>query len=184
MSAALQELLEKKGTLAVLRVFGLDQVLTDQDDPGLWASVLAQHWPAPWEPDIDPAALRFGIGRIISAGEESVQSARSGMEPVEEWCFERIDSDRLQVMVCGEVPKLSFMAMIASGNPSAMNDPESSWARGYLDISRPSHNHKKALVHNGMSIPPNAGSGETRHWEKIEDGSWVETEEVFSQWLA
>jgi hypothetical protein len=35
-----------------------------------------------------------------------------------------------------------------------------------------------------MSIPPNAGSGETRHWEKIEDGSWVETEEVFSQWLA
>ena len=181
MSAALQELLEKKGTLAVLRVFGLDQVLSDQDDPGLWASVLVQHWPAPWEQDIDPAALRFGIGRIISEG---IQAARNGMEPIEEWCFERIDGDRLQVIECADGPKLSFMATMASSNLSAANDPQASWVRDYLDISRPSDNHKKALVHKGMSIPPNAGSGETRYWEKIKDGSWVETEEVFSHWLA
>lgn len=181
MSAEFQELLEKKGTLAVLRVFGLDQVLSDQDDPGLWASVLVQHWPAPWEPDIDPAALRFGIGRIVSEG---IQAARSGMEPIEEWCFERIDGDHLQVAECAEVPKLSFMAMMASGNLSAMNDSQASWVRDYLDVSRPSHNHKKALVHKGMSIPPNAGSGETHYWEKNEDGSWVETKEVFSHWLS
>ena len=184
MSAELQELLEKKGTLAVLRVFGLEQVLTDQDDPGLWASVLAQYWPAPWEPDIVPATLRFRISRIISAGEESVQADRSGMVQIEEWCFERIDGDRLQVVECEDGPKLSFMATMASGNLSAINDPQASWVRDYLDISRPSDNHKKALVHKGMSIPPNAGSGETRYWEKIKDGSWVETEEVFSHWLA
>ncbi len=184
MPDPLRELLERKGALEVLRIYGLDRLLTDQDDAWLWACVLIHHWPAPWESDVEPAALRFGIGRVISEGEAGAQVARSGMEHSEEWCFERVDADHLRVVECVEVQGVSFMMMVASGNLSAMSAPQASMVRDYLDISRPTYGQGKALVHKGMSVPPNAGVGETRYWKKEEDGSWVETEEVFSRWLA
>lgn len=183
MPDTLQELFQRNGALDILRVYGLDQILTEEDDPWLWAYVLIHHWPAPWELHIEPAALRFGICRVISESEETVQIARNGMEQIEEWCFERVDVDHLQVRECVDIPKVSFMTMIANATQSALSEPQASLMRDYLDISRPTHNQGKALVHRGISAPPNAGSGETRYWMQKEDGSRVESNEVFFRWL-
>lgn len=99
----------------------------------------------------------------MSESEETVQVARSGMELIEKWCFERVDADHLQVMECADVSQVSFMTMIASGTQPGLSESQDSLVRDYLEISHPTHNQRKALVHRGMSAPPNVGSGETRN---------------------
>lgn len=184
MSRRLAQLFEEEGALAVLRVFGLDQVLTDKDDPQLWASALVRHWPAPDEPDANPGALRFGIGRVVSETESGeVSLARSGMEQVEVWCFDRVDADRLQATQCPDRPMLSVLSMLSGVVPSTDGDAQGSWGIAYLDVSRPSKGETRALVHSGTSAPFNVGTGETRYWVLDENGTWMETAEVFSRWL-
>lgn len=63
MPDTLHELLLRNGALDVLRVYGLDQIVTEEDDPWLWAYVLIHHWPAPWESHVELSSLGFGICR-------------------------------------------------------------------------------------------------------------------------
>jgi len=175
-----QDLLATGGAIAVLRLYGLDRVLTEQDDPALWAAVLVRHWPAPGSPDMDPAALRFGVGGIPA--DEARASPRSGLEKIETWCFERVDADHLRVVPCAERPQVSFMFALAMG--ASTEDPELLRGRMYLDVSRPSRGEERALVHAGVSAPPNAGTGETRRWRVGDTGNWTETAETVSRWLA
>jgi hypothetical protein len=177
----------QEAVLALLRRYGLDPILTDHDDPVLWAVVLARHWPAPDDPDLDPSELRFGIGRLPPAGgEEAGASTRSGMEMDEVWCFERVDAGHLRAVPCNDRPQVGFMfalAMASAGDRSALDDPEVYRGRLYLDLSRPSRHAERALVHAGTSAPGNAGTGETRVWQLDESGTWVPTEEVVTRWL-
>ena len=108
-----QELLATSGAVAVLRLYGLDEVLIEGDDPALWAGALLRHWPPPGSPDLDPAALRFGIGVVPVDGTRA--SPRSGLEEIETWCFERLDGDHLRVVPCEERPRVSFMFSLAMG---------------------------------------------------------------------
>jgi hypothetical protein len=184
VSGRLAQLFEKEGALAVLRVFGLDQVLTDKDDPQLWASALVRHWAALDEPDANPDALRFGIGRIVSEQDpDEIPLARSGMEQVEVWCFDRVDANHLQAVQCPDRPALSVMSMLSGVAPSTESASLGFWGIAYLDLSRPSKGEKGALVHSGTSAPFNVGTGETRYWVLDENGTWTETGEVFSRWL-
>jgi hypothetical protein len=184
MSEATEALYKSEGAVGLLRAFGLNEILTDQDDPGLWAAALVRHWHAPGEAGLLPAALRFGISRVVPEGEaRDVKVARSGMETLEEWCFERVEAGRLRVVQCQEQPGPSFMGMLMGGGSAAVGDV-GSWVRDYLEVSRPSLGESRALVHAGMSAPPNAGSGETRAWIRAENGAWIETDEVVARWLA
>jgi hypothetical protein len=179
MTDTRQDLLDTGGAVAVLRLYGLDCILTEQDDPALWAAILVKHWPAPGSPDMDPAALRFGIGKIPL--DEARASPRSGLEEIETWCFERIDADHLRVVPCADRPQVSFMSTLAMG--ASIENPDLWRGRMYLDVSRPSRGEERALVHSGVSTPPNAGTGETRRWRIGDSGDWEETTETVSRWL-
>ena len=185
MTTVLRDLYSSKGALAVLQIFGLDRVLAEQDDPELWAAALVRHWPDPRDPEMDPTTLRFGLGRQVP--DENVGGivlGRSGLEQLEVWCFERVDAQRLRAVACAERPSISFGMMLMSGGALDPDAAQVSLVSDYLDISRPSQGQDRALVHAGTSVPLSAGTGETRHWERAEEGIWVETEEVFSRWLA
>jgi hypothetical protein len=173
------DLLAERGAIAVLALYGLDQILTAQDDPALWAAILIRHWPAPSSPDMDPTALRFGIAKIPS--DEALASPRSGLEEIETWCFEPAGTDRLRVVPCMDRPQPSFMFALAMG--ASANDPGLLSGRMYLDVSRPSQGEARALVHSGVSAPPNAGTGETRYWQIGDQGAWGETQQTASRWL-
>ena len=185
MSDTLGELLVQQGAGAVLRAFGLDEVLSEADDAQLWACAVARHWPAPGDPEMDPAALRFGIGQVVPGPEGAeAQGTKSGMASLAVWCFQRAGAGRLQAVACQERHSMGLMGMLISGNAAAIGDPGVSLVRDYLDLSRPSSGQDRALVHAGTSLPVNAGRGETCYWARQADGRWVETGEVFARWLA
>jgi hypothetical protein len=184
MSEALRILHKREGTMGVLRAFGLNRILSEEDDPALWAAVLIRHWYAPGEPELDPACLRFTVSKPLSgSAAREFKLGRSGMLELELWCFERVEPDRLRVVQCPEPPGLSFMGMVMSGGPGAAAQV-GSWVQDLLEVSRPSLGEALALVHAGMSAPVNAGSGETRMWARAEDGTWTETDQVVARWLA
>jgi hypothetical protein len=180
--------------MAVLESYGLTAILTEQDDPTLWAAVVLKHWPKLDAPEMLPAALRFETGRILAEGEPPA-SNRSGMADVEEWCFASDAPGRLRVKKCGDVPPIAPMGLMdilkatqAGGFNSpelqrTLGNPDYSPVRLYLTMSRPSKGQKTALVHNGMGGSPNIGYGETRVWKRVR-GKWVQTEEIVSRWLS
>ncbi|MCL4861297.1 MAG: hypothetical protein KJZ93_17910 [Caldilineaceae bacterium] len=145
---------------SVLQLYGLDQALTDQDDPRLWAAVLTKHWPRPEDPDLFVAGLIFSIAETPHDREHL---ERSGMAPVETWYFERTDAKHLKAV---------------------RNKSEARYPRRILEISRPSANATTAFVHMGGAPGPFMGRGEIRVWARQEDGGWAETEEVVSMWIA
>jgi hypothetical protein len=128
---------------------------------------------------MDPAALRFGIGGVPV--DVARASPRSGLEEIQTLCFERVDTDHLRAVPCEERPRVSFMFSLAMG--ASVDDPEILRGRMYLDVSRPSQGEEEALVHAGISTPPNAGTGETRRWRVNDRGDWEETEDAVSRWL-
>ena len=175
MSEVLDALFRSDGAMGVLRAFGLNRLLTDQDDPALWAAALMRHWHAPQEPELHLAALRFGVSRTVPASlSGTVKPGRSGMQQLEVWCFERAEPNRLRPVACPQQPALSFMGALGGG----------AWVQDILEVSRPSLGERTAFVYVGMSAPVNAGSGETRLWDRAADGTWTETGEIVSRWLA
>jgi hypothetical protein len=182
---------------AVLLAYGLDVLLTEQDDPGLWAAALRQHWPAADDPRCAEQILRFGIGRRIREGEDlsdptlSLHAGSRGMVEIEEWCFERVDPGRLRVTRCqpqtAASPLWDMMPMadkirgILSGSPPPVSPP---LCLSRLDVTRPSQNVDEAVVHSGTIAGPLAGSGAAVLWRRRDDGSWAETDEVVVRWIS
>ncbi len=171
----------------LLRRYGLDGILTELDAPALWIAALERHWPDPSSPDLNPAELRFGIGRLPPGGLEAAgASTRSGMEKVEEWCFERAGNQRLRAVPCQDRPQVGFMGamfMASAGDSATLSNPQIYLGRVYLDVSRPSRGMDRALVHAGISALGNVGSGETRVWAADASGQWEDTGVVVARWL-
>lgn len=184
MSEKLIKILEEKGSLAVLKLFGLDKILTGQDDPDLWAMVLASHWSAPGEPDLMVEGLRFGLALEIPAtegsNEEFVQS-RSGMHSIKVWCFKTNETGDLFIEECGPESSSSFFTSFILAEPETRKLPV---VKSMIDIQRPSLGCSEALVHVGTYIPPNMGQGDTRRWIRETDGNWLETNEIVFNWIA
>jgi hypothetical protein len=133
---------------------------------------------------MEPATLHFGLGRLVPDGQvEGVLLGRSGLEQLETWCFERVSDRHLRPVECPERAPTSFGLMLMGGGTPGLDTLQASLVSDYLDVSRPSFGQARALVHAGTSAPIAAGTGETRYWERAEDGTWVETDEVFARWL-
>ncbi len=174
--------------ISVLHVYGLDHVLTDQDDPCLWASALNKHWPRPddstlWDEDDNPflvvmstvrkkwkgrhiEVLLFGVGVKSNSKEARKGNDGSGMLIIERWYFERIDHKHLRAVQGDRETGYQFCPHYI------------------LDISRPSVKTTTALVHAGSHPAPLFGYGESRVWRHQADGSWTETDEVVSGWIS
>jgi len=183
--------------MAVLQAYGLDALLTEQDDPCLWAAALHRCWPAPDDPSCAESVLRFGIGRRVGEGEDlsdptlSMHAGSRGMVEIEEWCFERVDPGHLRVTQCqpqaAAIPLWNMTSLVdsvkalQSGNPLPVSLPA---GLSRLDVTRPSQGVSEAVIHTGLIAGPLAGSGEAVLWRRRDDGSWVETGEVVVRWIS
>jgi hypothetical protein len=184
-------------SMAVLQAYGLDALLTEQDDPCLWAAALRRHWPAPDDPSCPESILRFGIGRRVREGEDlsestlNTQAMSRGMVEIEEWCFERVDPGHLRVTQCqpqaitvswwNTMSLADTMKAFQSGNPLPISTPT---GLSRLDVTRPSQGVSEAVIHAGIIAGPLAGSGAAVLWRRQEDGSWTETDEVVVRWIS
>ena len=187
MSEKLKNLHIQKGSLAILAMFGLNEIITDQDDPKLWAAVLAHHWPAPGEPDMFVEGLRFGLAQETAPDENETGSqvqSRSGMYSIEIWCFKAVENESLSIEKCNPESNLSYFMSIINADPAASTAQSIPVVKSMIDIQRPSQGSSTALVHAGISIPPNMGQGETRRWIREMDGNRVETEEIVFNWIS
>ncbi len=183
--------------MVVLQAYGLDALLTEQDDPCLWAAALRQHWPAPDHPDCAEQILRFGIGRRIREGEDlsdptlSLHAGSRGMVEIEEWCFERVDAGHLRVTRCQPqtaanplwdmMPLADRLQSMLLGNPLPVSSP---LCLSRLDVTRPSRGVDEAVVHSGVIAGPLAGSGAAVLWRRRDDESWAQTDEVVVRWIS
>lgn len=167
--AAVKHILEVKMSqndpISTLQLYGLDHVLTDQDDPRLWAAALAKHWPRPDDPQLHDRPIfgsprfRFGIGNIPDESEKARGAPM--LTIIESWSFERTDDKHFRA---------------TRGNPE--------YPHFILDISRPSVGTDMAWVLAGENPAPMIGYGEIKVWVRQEDGSWIETDEVVSAWIS
>lgn len=145
--------------------YGLDAVLTDDDDPGLWAAVVGAHWPPPGDPSLNAPGLSFGL-------------AYSYDPP---WTFARVGPYALRVVESVD-PADAPRGLRA---PRLRRFPYLS-----IRIERPSAGKDRALVDTGRTLGFLAGQGETRVWEKVPEARegpdeaehWRPTDEVVSSW--
>ena len=144
--------------LATLRLYGLEELLTEEDDPCLWAAAVAKHLPRPDDPNARSfhgvPQLDFGVGVISQTG------GRAAGE-IEHWTLERTDDKRYKA------------------RRGIVDYPDY-----FLEISRPSSGADSARVHSGFQVFPRSGRGITTEWRHEPDGSWVETDNIVSAWVS
>jgi hypothetical protein len=179
-----------------LQSYGLDALLTAQDDPVLWEAALRRHWLAVDNPDCMVSALRFNIGRRLpdgeqAQGEENEQYAKMrGMVDIEEWCFERIDTARLQITQCPKAaesapfrfPGIGFAEMMSFQAPITPPLPPPQNIFIYLGISRPSRGAEQAVVYAATSAP-GLGEGAAHLWQCNQAGCWEQLNQRVAWWL-
>src|SRR5258708_18661494 len=79
--------------LTFLRGYGLDAMLTSEDDVTLWAAVISVYWPLPHDAKINIEGLRFGVGTF---DDQTLMK----LQPIAAWCFERAVEKTLKTTVC------------------------------------------------------------------------------------
>lgn len=178
-------------------MYGLDALLTGQDDPVLWEAALRRHWPAPDSPDCQVDALRFDLGRRLAEGElpqgerNELHASMRGMVDIEEWCFERVSGARLRVKTCppqtGAAPALNYglglsTMMMGFGQGQETPPPLAPSIFVYLGISRPSKDAAQAVVFAGSSAP-GVADGAAYLWRRDEQGNWEQTDHCLARWL-
>ena len=150
--------------ISILQLYSLDQVLTDQDDPQLWAAAVEKHWPELGSLERRIPRLVFGVGRLPGEKEWRTYRGHRNMEVLELWRLEGTDAGRLApVRIELDVAWQVY--------------PEYN-----LHISRPSSTEVTALVHAGSNPAPLIGGGATLLWKRQADGSWIETDQLVSSW--
>ncbi len=177
--------------LSCMEAYGLNALLTGQDDPALWEAALRSHWPLPESPDCLVSALRFKVGRRLAEGEQpqgetnQADASLCGMVDVEEWCFERVDPTRLRVVTCPVKEDSAPLAGFGPGLADLMAGtalPVWPQAFMYLGISRPSREAALAVVHSA-SLAGGLGEGQAYLWQRLADGSWQQTDQRITWWI-
>jgi hypothetical protein len=179
-----------------LQAYGLDVLLTGQDDPLLWEAALCRHWPSPNSSDCLVDALRFDIGRRLAEGEQpqgetNDQHAKMrGLVDIEEWCFERVDSAQLRIKRCPDTAGAGFtsfpgigLAVLMSGQAPYSYSQPIQVVFIYLGISRPSQEAGQAVVYAGSSAP-GMGEGNAYLWQRQADGTWEQSDQRVARWIA
>jgi hypothetical protein len=177
----------------LLQIFGINALLSEQDDPLLWEAALAAHWKLPDDPSCLVNTLRFDIGRRLAEGEiaqgepNSLHAVQRGMVDIQEWCFERVDDTHLCAKACPEIGPvvvampLSISSMMSLGETSQIPVALPSMSIT-LGISRPSLETGKAVVYAGFSAP-GVGQGDTYIWKRQTDGRWEQTPQRTAWWI-
>lgn len=179
---------------SLIHAFGLQALLTEQDDPDLWEAALRLHWVPPWQPDCLVDALRFDLGRRLSPGEQPIgeeneQHAKMrGLVNLTEWCFERVDDQNLRVKTCPPAappvfvfPGLGLSGLMSGFGSSAPATPIQTIFI-YLGISRPSRRVEQAVVYSGSSAP-GVGEGSAYLWVRQADAGWQPTGQRLAWWI-
>jgi hypothetical protein len=179
--------------LELIQSFGVDVLLTEQDDPLLWEQALAAHWKNPTDPTLLVEAMRFDIGRRLAEGEQpqdeinTRHASQRGLVDLEEWCFERSDSAHLRLVQCPPVPVQSFaiplsISSLMTFKPTEHPLPAPQPIFDSLGISRPSNSVEEAVVYEGFSAP-GVGQGTATVWIRQAEGSWVKTNQRTAWWI-
>jgi hypothetical protein len=176
----------------MLQAYGLETLLTEQDDPELWEVALRRHWPKPDSPDCLVEALRFDIGRRLAEGEQpqgetnDLHAKMRGLVDIEEWCFERVGEAQLKVKSC---PPAAPAPVLYSGLGLQMQMPGQAPLAPlpqtvfmYLGISRPSREAAQAVVYAAWSAP-GMGDGKACLWQRQEDGHWEQSSQCVAFWI-
>jgi len=144
----------------ILHDYGLDEVLTAQDDPVLWAMALIKHWPRD-ETGFQwlrvPFCYWFALGKRIDA--------QGRLQLVESWELERVGTGGFRATEWDLSRQL----------------PEP-WRS--LQISRPSKDEPEAVVASGQMLGPLCGNGAAHIWLRQSDGTWTESEPPTSSWIS
>ncbi len=166
-----------------LKSYGLDKIITDADDPGLWQAILCRYWPTAGHKKLHVSALRFGIGKVrkkkpkqgnIKNKIEVTGISRNHLWPInfqEEYCFTRISARKLKPLKAGT-------------NDKGMRIADLYKRLMFLDVTRPSQGKDRVNIHHGGSFGPLAGWGAVVVWIKNENGEWIETDEILSRWVS
>jgi hypothetical protein len=173
--------------------FGLEKVITGQDDPELWEAALHRYWQSPDDPSILVDSLRFGTGRRLAEEEQAcgesngLTSSQRALVDVEDWHFERTGDGQFIAMSYEGVapvppvilPGMSFIAGIHGFTGQPVQGPV---VFQYLSISRPSAEVDEAVVYSATSAP-GVGDGVSYLWKKKDNGLWEQTDTCLSRWV-
>ncbi|MBI5054235.1 MAG: hypothetical protein HZC38_11280 [Chloroflexi bacterium] len=168
--------------LSLLRFYGVDQRLSEDDDPKLWASVISQNWRLPNDQNINVSGLRFGIALIDMTLEFKLQ-------PIEGWCFTRVDAEHLEMRKCDDAllldnyidqklnllenTTLFFIAFLGTEFPYYS-----------IVVPRPSKNVTNLPVYVADYMYHRTGLGQTRIWFRDTDDTWCRSDEIVAQWVS
>ena len=164
-----------------LRLYGLDQILSQRDDAYLWATVVSKYWRLDNDPITDAATLRFSVGYA---------SPKTGMkiQPTEAWGFERIDANTLRLREC---PPSKITDTLLDKHLKATVAASllylwswEYWPYGAIVVARPSAGKRKALVFAGYRADGRTGYGETKEWVRHRNNVWKEAKKSIAQWTS
>lgn len=167
--------------LEFLRLYGLNQILSGQDDACLWATVVSKYWSFPNDPKTDAARLRFAAGYANSKTSMKIQ-------PTEARGFERIDANRLRLRECppSKFTDTLFDKHLKETVAASLLYLWSGeyWPYGAIVVTRPSAGKHKVLVFAGYRADGRTGFGETKEWIRHRNTSWKETKKSVAQWIS
>ncbi len=187
----------------LIQAYGLDALLTEQDDPALWEAALSAYWPHPGDPASLVDALRFDVGRRLAEGEtpqgetNSLHANMRGMVDIVEWCFERVDDSRLRIKTCPAQSPPPLSSLLGGGLSAMMMPPGGVFSAGtpatpiaplpqvvfiYLGITRPSLGLNEAVVYSATTAP-GVGDGKALLWQCQPDGAWLPTDQRVAWWI-
>lgn len=171
--------------LALLRNYGLADMLTPEDDATLWAAIISAYWPLPSDAKINIEGLRFGVGTFDD-------QTHFKLQPIEGWCFERVEEKSLKTGMCHDMdidgriddklrplPNTTLFAMtfLYYGNERP------SYPNMAIVVERPSIGKQEVVVYNGAQLGHLMGYGQSGVYTRIV-GGWQESGRVLNHWIS
>ena len=152
----------------ILRAYGLDAVLTDEDDPELWRVLLRRYFPAPsglrlMEPERFPC-LTFAVVLWSERMLRQIEVNLSRPRKSDYWRITRLPSGDL-------VPTKSRHTLLP-------------YSHLELRVPRPTLGLAMTTVQFGARCSVTVGSGNFSTWAKSSDGIWSPTGVEFGHWVS
>ena len=155
--------LDPRGFVAL---YGLDAVLTEEDDPSLWEAVLRKRWWRPYGPKLSllgsQVRLVFGVAATPTSGWLEDHSWLCTLYADQKWSFVREDARHLR-----PVP-LIHDEVVSSENHELL-------------IYRPSFGRSKTLAqissHHGNKMDYHM---QINQWERTGEGVWAEGKTIMT----
>jgi len=139
--------MEDTKDVQIIHKFGLESVLTYDDDAHLWVSALKKYWIS--KPSFSNQDLSFYLDVAVADGESMV-----GLRAIENWRFERRKDGWFKPMLWNEQAPIHISPR---GLPFEI-------PYLHIAIERPSKNKNFALVYDAFILASQYGFAETHIW--------------------